>query len=148
MAGGLLRCRKDMGLLRKDRQADEKNFHAVERAQHKILPSRERRVFAHLKSIDGAFAAQDEADLDASARGLCPSRVRFEPDDCHLQPALGEDTEELFRQTRLFVRSPPPEARGLDQDGLAVARRWINELALVHVLPDRLEAVLVALLAG
>src|SRR5262249_7689389 len=42
----------------------------------------------------------------------------------------------------------PIEIRGLDQNGLTVARFGINKLAFVDVLPDRLVAVLVALLAG
>src|SRR5262249_30866652 len=88
---------------------------------------------------------QHEADLNAAARRPKPLRIRIELQDRELQVALGEIAQVLFGKAG--CNRFPVEARGLDQNGLAVARLRIDELALVDVLPDRLVAVLVALLA-
>jgi len=45
----------------------------------------------------------------------------------------------------MLFRRLPREILRLDQDGLAVTRLWINQLALVDVLPDRLIAIEIAL---
>src|SRR5262245_26060635 len=132
-------------LLRENRQADEQELHSAGGAQRKLLPAREGRVLSQRLAIDCAVALQHEADLNAAARRHYPLRVRVELQHRELQVTLGKIAQVLPGEARRDRF--PVEARRLDEDRLAVARLRIDELALVDVLPDRLIAVLVALLA-
>src|SRR6266581_4948996 len=132
-------------LLGKDRQTHEQQLHAGVGVQRKALPARERRILAQRLAIDRAVALQHEADLNAPARRQHGLRARIELEARDLQVALGEIAQVLLGKAGRDRF--PVEVLRLEQNGFAIARLRIDELALVDVLPDRFIAVLVALLA-
>src|SRR5262245_50146554 len=89
-----------------------------------------------------AFAADD--DIDAFAAGG-EARARLDPVEAGFAAPLGEHAEQLLRYAGGAGHRHPLVACRVHEDRLRVARLRIDHRPLVHVLPDRLVAVQVAL---
>src|SRR5262245_46522829 len=94
------------------------------------------------RALDRAGAARH--DVDALAAGG-EARTGVDPDEPGFAAPLGEHAEQLLRHARRAFDRYPVIGRWIHEDRLGIARLRIGHGPRVHVLPDRLVAVEVAL---
>src|SRR5216684_1129262 len=138
------------GVVGQEGEGDEQELDAVPAGETAILAALdgEGGMLAQGTAIRLAGAGEDEADADRGALGEHAAGARIDAQHGDLTAPLREDAEALHRQARLSGKRQPGEILRRHVRRLVVARLGIDDLALVGVLPDRLEAVLVAPLPG
>src|SRR5262245_19171457 len=101
-----------------------------------------RRVL--LERLAGAGAGAREHQIDAVACSL-EARAFIELEQARLRAALGPYAQQLLGHTRRALDRHPIEIRRIERDRRGVAALGVAHLAPVHVLPDRLVGIHVAL---
>src|SRR6266568_2275730 len=97
-----------------------------------------------LQRLARAFAGALEHQIDAMAADLV-ARARVELDQARLRAPLGPHPEELFRNALRPFDRRPVVIRRVHHDRRVVAAFRIDHFAAMHVLPDRLVGVHIAL---
>src|SRR5215467_8279028 len=105
-------------------------------------PEIKRGERAQPLAADGACAARDHVDAFA-ARDI--ARAGVELDQACFAAPLGEYAEELLGDAGRAFDRHPLVVRRIHEDRLRIARLGIDHGPLIHVFPDRLVAVEIAL---
>src|SRR5215831_2085348 len=134
------------------RRAQACKIRQSEMQQLGLLARRDRRAFARLEIERGERAQRLTADAAGAARDYVDpfaardiARAGIELDQACFAAPLGEDAEQLLGDTgRAFDRHPVIVHR-VHEDRLRITRLGIDHGPPIHVFPDRLVAVEIAL---